>query len=463
LNSLAQPTIESLSEENRILREENKKLREQIAELMAEVKALKAEVQELKTRKNSSNSHLAPASDLGRSGKNKSLREKSGKKSGGQVGHEGKTLEFSDKVDHKVNHIPAHCECCGKDLSDIEPVAGEKRQVFDMPPIELECTEHQVFDKRCSCGHVTTPSFPAHVSSSVQYGPHISATVAYLHARQYLPFKRLQELLSDILGAPISEGGIAGLLKKMVRKCKPVYSLIKEKIEQAAVVGSDETGGKLNGKKTWFWVWQNQYLTFIVHSPGRGYDTIAANFPNGLPKAVITHDRWPCHFRCPAAGHQICLAHLLRDLNFLDDCFDSPWPSKFKKLLYEALKLDQKRPEFSSNRFQLKVQRLEEQLNELLTASLQSADKKIISFQKKLHKIQSYILPFLRHPEVPPDNNGSERAIRNLKVKLKVSGQFKSGEAAEGFAILRSVIDTAIKLDYNVLQLLSNIATIGTE
>jgi transposase len=101
---------------------------------------------------------------------------------------------------------------------------------------------------------------------------------------------------------------------------------------------------------------------------------------------------------------------------------------------------------------------LENELECLLKESLDPKHKEMVSFQKRIIKYRDHVFTFLYHPNVHPDNNGSERAKRNVKVKQKISGQFKILSAAENFAILRSIIDNAIKNNQNVVEALSVIA-----
>ena len=446
------------------------KLFSEVADLKSEVVLLKQENSKLKeelsiykNHKNSNNSHIPPSQDPHRTIKNKSLREKTERKPGGQPGHEGKTLEFTDTVDGIIKHTPNYCKCCGKDLSNTADVLCEKRQVLDIPPIKVERIEHQTYSKTCTCGHVTEGEFPQEVKSKVQYGTTIEALIGYLHARQYMPVERMKEFLTDVMGVPLSTGGICHILQRLTTKAIPVYEQIKKRIELASVVGSDETGCKVNGKTNWFWTWQNPQLTYIAYSDNRGFKTITQEFENGLPNAVLNHDRWACHFQCNAKAHQICTSHLLRELNYINELYNCDWSAQFKTIIIQAIELKGKLNATDYNFENTERQMLESKLNELLHSTLPDKNKKAITLQKKLAKIPFYIFYFLHHPKVPPDNNGSERAIRNIKVKQKISGQFKSVKGAISFAIIRSVIDTAIKSGQNVLNALSFVANFDTE
>lgn len=444
--------------------EKIRNLEDTVEQLRVENTGLRATLAVYKNKKTSNNSHTSPSKDENRPLKNQSLREKTDKNVGGQPGHEGKTLECSDIIDKTLQYIPNYCNCCGQDLADVTEYLIETRQVIDIPVIKPLYTEHRIYRKTCTCGHNTESDFPAPVAAKVQYGPNVESLVGYLHARQYLPYQRMKEFFEDVMGLPVSVGGINNILNRLIQKAIPHYEQIKQRLYEHQFIGTDETGVKVNGQKDWMWTWQNDDLTFIVHSDNRGFKTIEDNFANGLPNAVLQHDRFACHFNCQAIHHQICMAHLLRDLQFISELYkDCWWATQMKALIRQALLL---KKELTINEYygqSNERKKLEIQLNELLSSKLDEEHSKAKTLQKNLLKHQQYILYFLHHPKVPPDNNGSERAIRNIKVKQKISGQFKSTDGADGFAILRSVIDTTIKSGQNVLNALALIAKLGTE
>ena len=430
-----------------------------------QIKNLEAEVALLKNIKNSNNSHIPPAKDENRVKKNQSLREKTDKSVGGQSGHEGTTLKGSIEVDEVIKHSADFCSCCGNDLSTTAETFIASRQIIDVPPIMLKRIEHQIFKKQCSCGHTMESNFPQYIANPVQYGPNVEALVGYLHTRQYLPYGRMQEFLKDVMGLPVSTGGINNILQRLAKKATPFYDNIKERVQQATCIGTDETGLNIDSKKHWMWVWQNNKLTYLLSSDSRGFKTIEEAFENGLPNAALVHDRWACHFQTDAKAHQICTAHLLRDLNYINDLYGKKcdWVSNLKTLLQEALQL---KKELTIDDYYCpneKRQILFDKLKQLLRYPMHQDYPKSKTLQKKLLAKQHCILYFLLQPNVPPDNNGSERAIRNVKVKQKISGQFKSTDSANMFATLRSVIDTTIKSGQNVLNTLFLIATFGTE
>ena len=441
-----------------VFENENKKLRK-------ENTVLKQRLSKYEYPKNSSNSSIPPSKDENRPKRNQSLREKTGRKPGGQKGRKGNTLKMVESPDIIEKHIPGFCSCCGKHLSSLAYEFVGKRQVMDLPEIRLQVKEHQIFKKVCTCGHQTIAQYPLEANAPVSYGNNIQSLIGYMHARQYIPFKRMEEFIKDVFKVPISEGGIHYLLNKLVTKARPAYELIREKLNSNSyfAIGADETGVKVSGGKHWAWTWQNDEATFISITDNRSGKSITQNFKDGFEKAVLVHDCWKSHFNTKALTHQICLAHLLRELNYLTERYDHKWSRVCKRLFLSAILLKNKMDEVDYYNHNLRRTTIENRLKTLLNYTLNSDNKELVVFQNRLIKYQHYIFPFLYHPKVPPDNNASERAIRNIKVKQKVSGQFKSTAGAFGFAVLRSVTDTILKNNQNVLGSLKVIANLHTD
>lgn len=442
---------------------EIKALKERMLVLEKENAILREKLSKYENPKNSRNSSIPPSKDENRPFKTKSLRQPSDKKVGGQKGHQGNTLKMTDTPDKVIEHLPNFCYACGSDLQDAPVEFVSKRQVIDIPVIKPQYIEHQVFKKQCRCGHSNSACFPDNVKASISYGANTEGLVGYLYSRQYMPFERMREFFNNAFHLPISEGGLHELLNRLVAKSTPAYQLIKDKIITSKVIGTDETGAKINGKKNWIWTWQNDTATFIVPSENRGFATIQANFENGLNNAVLIHDCWKSHFQTPALNHQICTAHLLRELNYFIETYNNTWAIKCRKLIRDALgvKQNMKRQDYYNNH-QPRVEIINRH-NKLLEEKVDEKIKDLVAFKKRLVKYKDYLFNFLFYADVPPDNNGSERAIRNIKVKQKISGQFKSMTGAMNFAILRSITDTAIKNGQNVLKALSIIAILNLD
>lgn len=444
-----------LTTSNRHLRQENKLLKQENKILKKENQELKEEITSLKHRKNSHNSSMPPSSDVGREGRSSSLRKSSGKKPGGQPGHKGTTLKMIGISDLTEKHFPLVCENCGSSLSDLTADFSGRRQIIDLPKIAPIVTEHRIYSKQCNCGHCTKSNYPDTVKTPISYGANIQSLVAYLSARQYVPVERMHELLSEILNVNLSQGGICYLINKMANKAKTEHLKIKKAVMASSVIGADETGANINGDNHWYWTFQNQDYTFIDVHKNRGYKAIVDLFGNNFENSTLVTDCWPSYFKTNAKHHQICTAHLQRELIGLTQKYPmQTWTIKFNDLILESLKLAKRYKHVPKN----ELDQIFLKLDKLLKLKINPKWKEIIAFANRMIRYKDFLFNFLSNTAIPPDNNASERAIRNVKVKQKVSGFFKSFKGAQNYATLRSCIDTAIKQGLNPWDKLYHIA-----
>jgi len=427
---------------------------EEIVVLNKENGVLKDRLAVYETPKDSHNSSIPPSKDslAAQADKSKkllatrSLRDKSGKSNGGQTGHKGTTLEMASEPDSIIEHKPYFCTRCGNDLSAIQGSVVELRQVFDVPmPILPIVTEHQLIGKQCSCGHCCQTDFPKEVRSRVSYGTNIRALVTYLSCIQCIPYKRLTEVLRDCFGITLSQGTIDNILKDVSDKSLGAYNEIRNRVEQSSVVGADETGENINGELHWMWAWQTDKLTYIHSNKSRGKLAIDSQFKNGLSRSILVTDRHKSYFNMNVADHQICLAHILRELTFLTELdTKQTWSSELAKLIREAI--HKRKTESWEN---IDRNSILNKFQNLLTTCTDNLHQKIIALIKSLTKYKEYVFKFLFDPDVPYENNASERAVRNLKVKQKVSGMFKSQQGANAYCQIHSIAQTAKKNNQN--------------
>jgi transposase len=456
---LIETRLSILEKENAELRQQNSLLFEQVEQLQSKVEQLLRLLEEKAVKKDSHNSHNPPSQDKGAPKRNQSRRKKSGKKSGGQKGHKGYTLEMREDPESIVILQSDYCSKCGEDLGRVEQSMVSRRQVLELPPIKLECIEYQQMGCSCPhCAHQQKADYPRNVAAPIQYGSSVISLIVYLNVFQYIPYNRLKDFFANVLNHSISEGTISNVLVKAASKAQFIYDEILEEIKRSIYVGGDETGVKVNGEKWWIWVWQNVKNTYLIASANRGFKTIETLFPEGLPNAIVGTDRWAAQLKTQTKGKQLCIAHLLRDLIYLIELERGQWAQQFKTLLLKALKIrndcDEKQTALVAS--DQKAQDLEQQLDKLIIAYLNEKEyPKSLTFQKSMLKHRPYLFTFLYNLEVPPDNNGSERAIRMAKVKLKISGMFKSGQHI--FCTLRSVCDTLRKRNLNMHSIMTQI------
>jgi transposase len=423
--------IQHLIKEVREVREENLSLR-------AENLDLREQLSRYQHPKDSHNSNLPSSKDpIGK--KHINLRRSTGRSTGGQPGHPGKTLEM--QVPDKIEVLCAnYCRCCGADLSFVAGDLLESRQQIDLPPLRPVVTEYRTLRKVCSCCHVNEGAFPATVTSSIGYGPGVESLVTYLSVCQHIPFQRLKTVLNEVFNLSVSEGTIHNILKRMEHSSYPAYEYIRKKLSESPVVGVDETGISVNGKTSWAWVWQNPQLTYLTAGHSRKKEVFTQIMPQGMPRSVLVTDCYSTYFNLEAKHHQICTSHILRELTYLSELYDKhPWSENLLILIRDALQL--KKSCFGI----IQTQAIQQKFQILMDEAIDKNYAKIKSLQKRLIKYRDYLFYFLLNENVPPDNNASERAIRVFKIKLKVSGFFKSKTGAQCFAQLHSIADTARK------------------
>jgi transposase len=440
---------------------EYEQMKATIAEQGKLIERLLEEIMLLKNGRNSKTRSTAPSQDIGSSNQIR-LRVKSVKKSGGQSGQRGHTLLMNEHPDEVIEHRVCYCRRCGANLQEVSDVGITRRQKVKIPVVHPRYIEHQSILKVCPCcGLKNEGDFPANVTSPIQYGASVKAIISYLSVCQYIPCQLIKKLMIDLFHLPLSEGSIDNILGAMSSKAEVAYNEIRERIAGEDAVGSDETGCWVNGRKHWIHVRQSKLHTFIVAHSSRGHKVIEEYFPEGFPRSIYVSDCWASQLKTKALSHQICIAHLLRELlNFEKALCSSLWSIKMKELFYRALEVKCTLCEEDYLRPTVEVTAFHRQIVTLLAVESSKFHAKEQTFIKRLIENKDSILAFLSHPEVPADNNGSERAIRNVKVKTKVSGQFrnKEGKGADRFAIIRSVIDTTIKNRQDVYSALLSLA-----
>jgi transposase len=321
-------------EEEEALRTENAALRDQVQALLARVEELEGRL-----AKDSHNSSKPPSSD-GLRRKPKSLREKSGKKRGGQVGHPGHQVSLVATPDQVETHRPRQCSACWQELPSDAPSWVERRQVQEVPPVRLTVTEHRIVHVRCpACGVTSEAAAPAEVRAPQQYGPRLRALCAYLVEQQFVPYARVREFFAEVLGASVSVGTLVNLVRDGAERLQGVEHEIKAALRQAAVLHHDETGLRMVGgegaRLEWTHVTCTPTLTHYARHAARG--AAALDAIGILPgfTGVSVHDGWTSYRHYRACRHALCNAHHLRELTFVEEELRQEWAGALKRLLRE--------------------------------------------------------------------------------------------------------------------------------
>ena len=284
--------------------------------------------------KDSHNSSKPPSSDGPKKGRRKSLRRAGQRPRGGQRGHKGRTLMQVAEPDHVIVHELADCPHCQTKLEAETVTRHEKRQVFDMPPVRIEVTEHQAEVKQCpGCGACVKGEFPPHVTQPTQYGLRLKAFACYLYGQQFIPFARIRELLTCPLRDAPSEPVILAAMRQLAKRTQGSLAQIRQQLIAAPVVHFDESGMRVAGQLRWLHVASTEKLTqYHVHDK-RGHIGMRAGGILPHYKGVALHDYWRSYLKFSDCQHSFCNVHHLRDLCFIVEQYNQAWAAKMKRLL----------------------------------------------------------------------------------------------------------------------------------
>ena len=445
-------------------------LQDQLDGLSQRVKKLEDQI-----AKDSHNSSKPPSSDGLSKRKTRSLRRAEGRKAGGQAGHVGHTLEMREHPEHIESHRLGQCPHCASDLSGVEACGQVRRQVYDVPAVQVEVTEHQVEIKYCAkCQQRVQAAFPPEVNQPVQYGPRIKAQASYLNNYHFIPIARTCEVLEDFFGHAPAWAFVVEANQAVAGGCEPALVEIQRQLRQAKVIHCDESGFRVEGKLHWLHSASTEWLTFFALHRKRGQEAMQAIGILSSLTGYAVHDHWTPYLAFEQCSHAFCNAHHLRELQFVDDQYQQPWANEMAQLLCDIkaevsdaktdltfgvpTSLDADRLAHYAAEYDAILKRGFEanpppEIPQVAKRGRpkQSPPKNLLD---RLDHQRSGVLAFMYNFDVPFDNNLAERDIRMVKLKQKVSGAFRTSQGAQTFAAIRSYISTVRKQGGNVIAAL---------
>jgi len=385
------------------------------------------------------------------------------------VGHTGRTLRQVAKPDRIELHETDRCRHCRAGLTPAMITGVAKRQVFDLPEPRLEVTEHQASSYCCAeCGRRTTADFPQGVNSPARYGPRVEAVAVYLNVQQLIPEDRVAQAMQDLFGAGrLCPASIVTWGKKKAVEWAGVAAHIAALVAEAPVRNLDETGFRVGGKLQWLHTASTPTLTSYRVTEKRGEVT------EGLEGGVIVHDHFKPYYSLPGVAHGLCNAHHLRELQALIEIEKEPWARQMRDVLVDGLKAVREalaqgataltnavrgsllRRHQNIVRRGLAFHRQQPPLGRAAGTRGRTALRPGHNLLNRLHQFRHDVLRFLHDFTVPFTNNQGERDLRMMKVKMKISGAFRTMAGAKRFARLRSVVSTARKRGWNILETLT--------
>jgi len=367
----------------------------------------------------------------------------------GSLGRQGGGRLLACDPDETVTAKVIACLHCRAGLTEADQVLYARYDKMDLPAVRPVVTRVERYAGHCPCcGGVTVAAVPEGMEQASPFRPNITALALYLRVTHAISYQRLSRLFLHLFGLHISEGA----LDAMFRRAKPCFdnevAAILARLRRSRIVCSDETSVRIDGRTHWNWVFQNDQVVIHAIRDSRAASVVTEVMAGHRPSI------WVSDLYGAQQGHadlwQVCLAHQLRDCKYAIEAGDTVFAPRMKALLLRAVVLARRRKELAESTRRSYQRRLDRELDAIMALAPTNRHGKRL--RKRYAKVRSHLFTFLEHPDVPPDNNGSERELRPTATYRKVTGGFRSGWGADLFAGVRSVIGTAARHGTDAFQ-----------
>ena len=477
-----QPSPEQLHRENERLLRENEELRRKVSEHEKQIAEREKQIADLERqlagrKKNSTNSSKPPSSDgLAGEQRPRGRRHKSKRKPGAQPGHTGhhRRLVPSTEVSATKVLLPAQCGHCGGNLPQ-KPgevtTEGESRrhQVTEVPEVKAHITEYQFPNVVCGdCGKTTRAPLPEEIVG--QFGPQLTALIAYWTVVCRLPRRLVEAMLADVLSIEISLGSTQKAWEEVSQAVEQPVGQLQQQLPREAVLNVDETGWRTNGDKRWIWALVAQQFVFYVVASTRGAEVLVSLL-GAVYRGILCSDRWVVYLSYHSGRMQLCWAHLKRNILGIADYARTPSARQFCRdalaIVARLFRLwyrfrgdlrDRRGNPQPVDRRQLieKSIPLQKKLFALAEAHLDDADREVRNLATALFVHFERLFTFLEEEGVEPTNNAVERTLRTAVQWRKISFGNRSRNGELATARLLTVAQTCKRQQRNILGYLAD-------
>jgi transposase len=367
----------------------------------------------------------------------------------GSLGRKGGGRPLACDPDETVVAKPACCAHCQAALRDADQVLHGRYDKVDIPVVRPMVTRVERYAGHCPCcGGITLAAIPTGLENGSPFSVNIVALAIYLRFTHAISYRRLTRLFLHLYALQISEGALDAMLQRAKHCFDSEVVAILARLRRSRIVCSDETSVRIDGRTHWNWVFQNDQVVIHVVRNSRAASVVTETMQGHRPSI------WVSDLYGAQQGHaelwQVCLAHQLRDCQYAIEAGDTIFAPRMKALLLRAVVLARRRMTLAESTRCSYQRRLDRELNAIMVLAPTNSHGRRL--RKRYGKVRSHLFTFLEHPEVPPDNNGSERELRPTATYRKVTGGFRSKWGADLFAGVRSVIGTAARRGTDAYQ-----------